>query len=179
MSEPFIAEIRIFTYTFAPRDWAYCNGQIMDISQNTSLFALIGTTYGGDGYTTMGIPNLMGRAPMHPGRGPGLSYYKLGQMGGSAGVELLREQIPSHNHELNVSMQAPTSHSPEGLYPARHEDDAARAKLYSLTPNLPLDSTFDSAAVSNAGNDQMHENRQPFLGLVFCIALLGIFPSRG
>ncbi len=175
MSEPFIAEIRMFTYTFAPRGWAYCNGQIMDISQNTSLFALVGTTYGGDGYTTFGIPNLKGRAPMHPGRGPGLSYYRLGQSGGSAGVYLTEATIPNHSHTMVTTLNPPTSDQPAGLYPTKHKDTNL-AKVYKENPTL--NAQFAAESVSVTGTDQMHENRQPFLGVPFCIALIGIFPTR-
>jgi microcystin-dependent protein len=177
MAEPFIAEIRMFTYTFAPRGWAYCNGQIMPISQNPSLFSLLGTTYGGDGITTFGLPNLQGRIPMHPGRGPGLSSYRLGQAGGSTTDTLTEAQIPDHTHEFTVSMDAPTSASPGGQYPARHEDEAKRSKVYKNNPTLPLDAQFNSAAIGQVGG-QAHENMQPYLTVSFCIALVGIFPSR-
>lgn len=178
MSEPFIAEIRMFTYAYAPAGWAYCDGQRMPIAQNTALFALLGTTYGGDGRYDFGIPNLMGRAPMHPGRGPGLSAYRLGQYGGSLGVELTEAQMPNHEHSLTVSMEAPESDNPTGLFPSRHEDDQLRAKLYRDQPTLPLNAQFASAAVGIAGASLLHENRQPFLTLSFCIALQGLFPPR-
>ena len=102
MSEPFIAEIRIFAGNFAPRSWAFCNGQLLPIAQNTALFSLIGTTYGGDGRTTTALPNLQGKAPMHPGRGPGLTVRQLGQTGGSETVSLTEAQMPSHNHSLQI-----------------------------------------------------------------------------
>ena len=104
MSEPFIAEIRIFPFTFAPRGWAFCNGQVLPIAQNTALFSLIGTTYGGDGRTTLGLPNLMARAPMHPGRGPGLTQRRLGETGGTSTVTLTEAQVPAHSHALKANL---------------------------------------------------------------------------
>ncbi len=141
---------------------------------------VLGTIYGGDGYRDFGVPNLKGRAPIHSGsgHGPGTSHYKLGQMGGVPMVELQESQIPTHNHSLTVSMEAPTSKNPTGLFPARHEDESTRTMMYCLEPDLPLNSTFDSAAVAPMGRNEMHENRQPYLPLPFCIALKGIYPER-
>lgn len=177
MSEPFIAEIRMFTYTFAPRGWAYCNGQIMPIAQHTSLFALVGTTYGGDGRTTFGLPNLQGRVPMHPGRGPGLSSYRLGQAGGSYTVDLTDAQMPAHTHDLQVTLNNPTTTDPGESYPSKYRD-AEDKKEYAYKNNPTLDAQFASAAVGTAGASQEHENKQPYLTVSFCIALIGIFPSR-
>src|SRR5262245_40740557 len=113
MSEPFIAEIRVFGFNFAPRGWAFCNGQILPISQNTALFSLIGTLYGGNGTTNFGLPNLQGTAPMHPGQGPGLDLYSLGEQGGAAQVSLLASEIPQHTHTLNMSSLEGTERSPQ------------------------------------------------------------------
>ena len=114
MSEPFVAEIRIFAGNFAPRSWAFCNGQLLPVSQNTALFSLIGTTYGGDGRTTTALPNLKGRAPMHPGRGPGLTSRRLGQRGGAEMITLSEAQMPSHTHSANASNDAATFNDPNG-----------------------------------------------------------------
>ena len=178
MSEPFIAEIRMFTYTFAPRGWAYCNGQTMPIAQNPSLFSLLGTTYGGDGRTTFGLPNLQGRIPMHPGRGPGLSSYRLGQAGGSSAVQLTDAQMPSHTHNLRATLNNPTTTDPGGLYPSKYKDAEDRKEYaYKDNPTMPLNAQMASAAVGQIGG-QAHENKQPYLTVPFCIALVGIYPSR-
>jgi microcystin-dependent protein len=174
MAEPFIAEIRMFTYTFAPRGWAYCNGQIMPIAQNPSLFSLLGTTYGGDGITTFGLPNLQGRAPIHAGHGPGLSYYRLGQAGGSSTVDLSTSQMPNHTHTMTVTKDAPISRDPGENYPSKHKDED-RGKVFKNNPTL--DAQMASAAIGQVGG-QAHENKQPYLTVSFCIALVGIFPSR-
>ena len=178
MSEPFIAEIRIFGFNFAPRGWAFCDGQLLPIANNTALFSLIGTTYGGDGRTTTALPNLQGRAPMHPGRGPGLTSRRLGQKVGVETVTLTEAQIPSHSHEFVVSMEAPDAINPSNQYPARHEDESVRSKVYREVPTLPLDATFNSAAISTSGGGQAHTNIQPYTTLSFCIALVGLYPSR-
>lgn len=169
MSEPFVAEIRILPYNFAPRGWAFCDGQLLPIQQNTALFSLIGTTYGGDGRTTMALPNLQGRAPMHPGRGPGLAPRRLGQALGSESVTLTTEQIPSHTHLLRANNQGPDVASPGGHAfsnrPSYHTGDSHQV-------------SFASQTVSATGGGQAHQNSQPFLTLNICIALQGIYPSR-
>ena len=114
MSNPFVAEIRIVSFNFAPRGWAFCNGQIMPLSQNTALFSLLGTTYGGNGQTTFALPDLQGRAPLHPGQGPGLSLYSLGEMSGTETVTLLTSEMPAHNHQEFGSNTQPTQQSPLG-----------------------------------------------------------------
>jgi microcystin-dependent protein len=168
MSEPFIAEIRIFAGNFAPRGWAFCNGQLLPIAQNTALFALIGTTYGGDGRTTTALPDLEGRAPMHPGRGPGLSQRRLGEKAGAESVTLAESQIPSHTHQLVGTEEDVDESSPASNYMATGND------LYTSSNG----STLAGSSLQNTGGSQAHNNMQPFLALNFIIALQGLFPSR-
>jgi microcystin-dependent protein len=172
MSEPFVAEIRIFAGNFAPRGWAFCNGQLLPVSQNTALFSLIGTTYGGDGRSTTALPNLKGRAPMHPGRGPGLTSRRLGQRGGVEMVSLSEAQMPNHTHTL---MSQPTP----GNRPT--PDKTSFARTIGASPYHAADSnlvSFADAAVQQTGGSQAHNNLQPFLTLTFIIALVGLYPSR-
>ena len=171
MSEPFTAEIRIFAGNFAPRGWAFCNGQLLPISQNTALFSLIGTTYGGDGRTTTALPNLQGRAPMHPGRGPGLTARRLGQRGGSEMISLSEAQMPSHTHTARASGSAAASNTANGHYMAA---PAGRgSSLYAAASGL---GTFND--LTNTGGSQPHNNMQPYLAINFIIALVGLYPSR-
>jgi microcystin-dependent protein len=168
MTEPFLGELRLFPFNFAPRGWAFCNGQILSIAQNTALFALLGTTYGGNGQTTFALPDLRGRVPISAGQGPGLTSYSLGETGGTETVTLIATQMPAHSHLVNVSNATATSSRPNGNLPAAGG---------SYTD--PGDgSHFDAATVAPAGGSQPHENRQPYLTLNWCIALEGIFPSR-
>ena len=168
MSEPFIAEIRIFAGNFAPRGWAFCDGQLLPISQNTALFSLIGTTYGGDGRTTTALPNMQGRAPMHPGRGPGLTSRRLGENGGAEQVTVSESQMPSHSHSM------------QGVAGA---DQAAPDNAHGLG-NAPVYATpgtivaMGADMVGNTGGSQPHNNMQPFLAMNFIIALQGLYPSR-
>lgn len=175
MSEPFIAEIRLMPYSFAPKYWAFCDGQTVQIAQNSMLYAVIGTTYGGNGTTTFMLPNLQGRIPIHPGRGPGLTYRYLGERGGGPAVSLDVSQMPSHNHDMVVTKEAGTTNNPAGLYPAKHMDPL-KGKIYKEDP--ALDSHFALPAVANTGQGVAHENRQPYLTIPFCIALDGLFPQR-
>lgn len=174
MSEPFIAEIRIFAGNFAPRGWAFCNGQLLPIAQNTALFSLIGTTYGGDGRTTTALPNLEGRAPMHPGRGPGLTSRRLGEKVGTETVTLTEAQIPSHSH----TARADTNNGSTNV-PATTTSLAGSGfdRLYQTdtTENLV---DLASEALSSTGGGQAHDNMQPYLALSFIIALVGLYPSR-
>ena len=172
MSEPFIAEIRIFAGNFAPRSWAFCNGQLLPISQNTALFSLIGTTYGGDGRTTTALPNLKGRAPMHPGRGPGLTSRRLGQRGGVEMVTLSEAQMPNHTHTLRVDGEE----DPEDNDPNNHT--LARAGIYVDVGSNPGLQAMSSSSSDSTGGSQPHNNLQPFLTINFIIALQGLFPSR-
>lgn len=173
MSEPFIAEIRIFAGNFAPRGWAFCNGQLLPISQNTALFSLIGTTYGGDGRTTTALPNMQGRAPMHPGRGPGLTDRRLGQFGGVETVTLTEDQMPNHTHSVGASSLRGASSTAAGNLPAEPRDGI----LYQTdTATNLVDMAPD--AVPSVGGSQAHNNMQPYLAINYIIALVGLFPSR-
>ena len=171
MSEPFVAEIRIFAGNFAPRGWAFCNGQLLPISQNTALFSLIGTTYGGDGRSTTALPNLQGRAPMHPGRGPGLTDRRLGQRGGTETLTLSEAQMPNHTHTLRA-VQRPA------------EENDANDRYFGLTPGNNLYGAASNLvgmadqALPSVGGSQAHNNMQPYLTINFVIALVGLYPSR-
>ena len=173
MSEPFIAEIRIFAGNFAPRSWAFCNGQLLPIAQNTALFSLIGTTYGGDGRTTTALPNLQGRAPMHPGRGPGLTSRRLGQRGGTETITLTEGQMPQHNHSLQAVIQPASTHSPDNTTAL-----ARSVNGYSYKSGATADSVLDTGALLPEGGNQYHNNLQPYLTMNFIIALAGLYPSR-
>jgi microcystin-dependent protein len=170
MSEPFLAEIRIFGFNFAPRGWALCDGQILPINQYQALYSLLGTTYGGDGRTSFGLPDLRGRVPLHEGQGSGLSNRALGSKGGVENVVLTGAQMPNHTHTLNGTGVAATTDSPAGAVFAQTLDDryAPATELVNAA----------SEAILNAGGSQAHDNMQPSLVLNFCIALQGTFPSR-
>lgn len=174
MSEPFLAEIRIFAGNFAPRGWAFCNGQLLPIAQNTALFSLIGTTYGGDGRTTTALPNLKGRAPMHPGRGPGLTARRLGQKGGVETVTLTEAQMPSHTHSLRALRDPGDLFGPQNRSLARSRNGA----VYQSNASTNL-VAMNAASLTNAGGSLPHNNVQPFLTMNFIIALVGLYPSRG
>jgi microcystin-dependent protein len=172
MADPFIAEIRIFPFTFAPKGWAWCNGQLMPLSQNTALFALLGTIYGGNGSSNFALPDLQGRAPMHPGQGPGLSWHNLGETGGSETVTLLQSEMPAHQHALRAATQD-------------NGDVSLVSNSASLAPSsggtLYQDSantTLSPQALTPVGGDAPHNNMQPYLTFYFCIALQGVFPPR-
>ncbi len=171
MADPFVAEIRIFPFNFAPRGWAWCDGQLLPLSQNTALFSLLGTTYGGDGKSNFALPDLQGRAPMHPGQGPGLSLHDLGETGGSETVTLLESEIPAHAHGWRASQSDGINQSPAadmlatGVAIGQY---GAPGALVALSPN----------ALAPAGGDQPHNNLQPYLTFYFCIALQGVYPPR-
>ncbi len=175
MADPFVAEIRIFPFNFAPTGWAFCDGQLLPLSQNTALFSLLGTTYGGDGKSNFALPNMQGNAPMHPGQGPGLSLHDLGEIGGSETVSLLESEMPIHTHFI----QAYTGD------PADNRNPAPTKSLGAPSPGLLYDTTttplqiMAPQAIAPAGGDQPHNNMQPYLTLNFCIALQGVFPPRG
>jgi microcystin-dependent protein len=175
MADPFVAEIRIFPFNFAPKGWAFCAGQLLPISQNTALFSLLGTTYGGDGKSNFALPNLEGNAPMHPGQGPGLSLHDLGETGGSQTVSLLESEIPSHPHAMRAASDAADNNSPQSNTAA---PPAGRGNNLYITTNNPL-SMMNPQALTPSGGDQPHNNMQPYLTLNFCIALQGVFPPRG
>ena len=174
MSSPFVAEIRIFGFNFPPTGWAFCNGQLLPISQNTALFSLLGTFYGGDGKSTFALPNLQGSAPIHQGQGQGLSERFLGEPGGSQSVTLLDSEMPFHTHALMASPD-----------PADLGAPAPNRSLARSQPNIykqPANANpqpLAPQAVGVTGGSLPHNNMMPFLTLNFCIALQGIFPPRG
>jgi microcystin-dependent protein len=172
MSEPFLAEVRIFAGNFAPRGWAFCNGQLLPISQNTALFSLIGTTYGGDGRTTTALPDLQGRVPMHPGRGPGLTARRLGERGGVGEVTLTEAQMPSHGHGARASTEVGEENDPVNASLAGSVGNTMYTQAAGSTVNLHTDS------LASTGGSQAHNNLQPFLAMSFIIALQGLYPSR-
>ena len=173
MADPFVAEIRIFPFNFAPRGWAWCDGQLLPLSQNTALFSLLGTTYGGNGMSNFALPDLQGRAPMHPGQGPGLSLHDLGETGGSETVTLLESETPAHSHTIRdhdldlAELNAPSSN--------RVLAQSANGTIYGAAANLV---NMSSQALPPTGGDQPHNNMQPYLTFYFCIALQGVFPPR-
>lgn len=171
--DPFVAEIRIFPFNFAPRGWAWCDGQLLPLSQNTALFSLLGTTYGGNGKSNFALPDLQTRAPMHPGQGPGLSLHDLGETGGSETVSLLESEIPSHAHALRGNNTLADNAVPTDSSIARQTfnmfQTTINANLVAMAPE----------SLPPAGGDQPHNNMQPYLTFYFCIALQGVFPPRG
>ncbi|HEX5502327.1 MAG TPA: tail fiber protein [Thermomicrobiales bacterium] len=170
--DPFLGEIRMFGGNFAPKGWAFCNGQLLPIAQNTALFSLLGTTYGGNGQTTFGLPDLRGRAPLHWGQGPGLSPYTQGEQGGQEQITLISGQMPTHAHAANAVAGGGNNSSPAGnVWAASTTRDSIYA---SGSPGT----TMNPAAIGNAGGNQPHENRQPYLTVSFIIALEGIYPTR-
>lgn len=170
MSEPFISEIRMFGFDFPPRGWAFCDGQILSIAQNTALFSLLGTTYGGNGQSTFALPDLRGRTPLHFGQGSGLQPRNLGELGGTETQTLLPAQLPAHNHALTAAAAANTG-EPGAARPATGE---VRAFRESVSATVPM----AADAVAPSGGTQPHPNMQPSLVVNFSIALEGIFPSR-
>ena len=175
MADPFVAEIRIFAFNFAPKGWAFCDGQLLPISQNTALFSLLLTTYGGDGKSTFALPNMQGNAPMHPGQGPGLSLHDLGEMSGSDTVTLLQTEIPLHTHAMRAHNGDQADHQIPG--PTTSLAQSANGSAFQTTTNANL-AQLAFQALSPAGGDQPHNNLMPYLTLNFCIALQGVFPPR-
>ncbi len=174
MSEPFVAEIRMFGGNFAPRGWAFCNGQILAISQNTALFALLGTTYGGNGQTTFALPNLQDSSPMHQGQGPGLTNRVLGESSGSATATLIASEMPAHSHQAQADASGGGQSSPVNA--AWGAGGRGRPPAYSA--NQAPGAALSGQALAPTGGNQPHNNRSPYLGVSFIIALQGIFPSR-
>jgi microcystin-dependent protein len=175
MADPFVAEIRIFPFNFAPRGWAWCDGQLLPLSQNTALFSLLGTTYGGNGKSNFALPDLQGRAPMQPGQGPGLSLHDLGETGGSETVTLLESEIPSHSHGwLVAGAEVGEARNPTNMALARTTN--VGGNLFGAPNNLVQ---MSDQALPPAGGDQPHNNLMPYLTFYFCIALQGVFPPRG
>ncbi len=173
MSEPFLAEIRIVGFNFAPRGWAFCDGQMLPINQNQSLYSLLGTTYGGDGRTTFALPDLRSRGPLHAGDSDFGRSFQLGQKGGAETVTLVADQLPPHRHDVKASAEAATSSDPT---------NHVLAKQRRFGPEAYADATqlvdLDSAALANAGASEAHNNLQPYTVLNFVIALRGLFPPR-
>ncbi len=169
MADPFVAEIRIFPFNFAPKGWAFCDGQLLPLSQNTALFSLLGTTYGGNGKSNFALPDLQGNVPVHAGQGPGLSLYDLGQQGGSETVTLLTSEMPAHAHQamaLGAFADQPA--------PANNTWGRTSANPY-ISPSTGQMSPF---ALAVTGSSFPHNNMQLYLTLNFCIALQGVFPPR-
>ena len=186
MAEPFLGEIVLFGGNFAPRSWALCNGQLLSISSNQALFAILGTTYGGDGRTSFALPDLRGRVPLCEGTGPGLTSRNLGARGGDEDVTLTSTQMPTHTHDANLDFQIQGRNAMANFMPPL---GPAPGNVLAMVPNVNLYSTSEasltalggvnfSAAVENAGGNAPHTNMQPFLALNYIIALQGIFPSR-
>jgi microcystin-dependent protein len=173
MAEAFLGEIRMFGGSFAPRGWAFCNGQIMPISQNQALFSLLGTSYGGDGITTYGLPDLRGRAPVHQGQGAGLSPYYVGEKIGTENVTLLVSNLPGHNHALNAVSTGGNQAGPTNNYPA--VESTGTSLNYSSGPS---NTTLTSLAIGITGSNVPFPIIQPVLCVSFIICLAGIFPTR-
>ncbi len=171
MSNPFVAEVRMVGFSFAPTGWALCNGQVLPISQNTALFSLLGTIYGGNGSSTFALPDFQGRAPIQHGQGPGLSDYLIGETGGAETVTLLESQIPSHSHAYRASDNVAERNNPAGNLYSVPDSGRIYAAANNLTPMSPN-------ALTPAGGGQPHNNMPPYLTLNFIIALQGIFPPR-
>lgn len=174
--DPFVAEIRIFPFNFAPKGWAFCDGQLLPISQNTALFSLLGTTYGGDGKSTFALPDLQGSAAMHPGQGQGLSLYDLGQVGGSQFVTLIQSEMPVHQHNVGMA-NATNGNSLTPVGSTWATTPSGRGLLFVYHPGPPTAKML-ADSILPAGGSQPHNNMQPYLTLNFCIALQGVFPAR-
>lgn len=165
MAEPFLSEIRVMSFVFAPKGWALCNGQLLPINQNQALFSLLGTTYGGNGQVNFALPNLQGRVPIHVGQG-----HVLGGLGGEAAHTLTASELPGHTHVVSAASNTATTDTPAA-------DGVPTVSSVDLYRNLSTPVAMEPAMVSSAGGNQAHMNMQPFLTLNFCIALQGIFPS--
>ena len=178
-SEPFIAEIKMFAGNFAPRGYAFCDGAILPISQNQALFSLLGTTYGGDGRTTFALPDLRGRTAIHPGTGPGLSAYRLGQAGGAEQVTLTVNQMPSHNHSVSATLRGTNTAGDSSVPGGNTLASKSRTDIYqTAAPDVDMQAGSVAVSQANAGGGQAHENRMPYLAINHIIALQGIYPSR-
>jgi microcystin-dependent protein len=171
MSNPFVAEIRIFGFNFNPRGWAFCQGQILPISQNTALFSLLGTNYGGNGTSNFGLPDFRSRVPVSQGSGPGLTSYFVGQTGGTENVSLTTNALPAHNHTAGCQTATGNAYSGHNAVPA---PDAGGNNVYSS----PSNGMMNSQELTQTGGTTPHNNLQPFLGVNYCIALQGVFPPR-
>ena len=172
--DPFVAEIRIFPFNFSPQGWAFCDGQLLPLSQNTALFSLLGTTYGGNGTSNFALPDLQGRTPMHPGQGPGLSLHDLGEASGSDTVTLLPSEMPNHPHTMRANTDFAAVQTPSS---ARSIARSQNTNAYKAPAGQPV-VQLSPGALAPAGGDQPHNNLQPYLTLNFNIALQGVFPPR-
>lgn len=175
--DPFLGEIRLMSFQMAPKGWMYCQGQLLNVLQNQALFSLLGTTYGGDGRTTFGLPDLRGRTIVGVGTGNGLSPYVAGQMGGTENVSLQQNQMPAHNHTFSGTIKtgdAAELKQPSGAFPA----PGSATPFTAGSPNATLNTSALSGSLSNAGGSQPHENRMPTLVLNYAIAVQGVYPSR-
>ncbi|WP_027003665.1 phage tail protein [Hugenholtzia roseola] len=183
MLEAFIGSIVLFAGNFAPRGWALCEGQILPIAQNTALFSILGTTYGGNGQTTFALPDLRGRVPLSQGQGPGLPNIQLGEMGGQATVTLITPQIPAHTHTLQAANGAATTSTPQnGLlatWNGTEDSEGTNVTGHSFVTGATPTTTLAPTSIGSAGGSQPHNNMQPYLGLNYIICLEGIYPSRG
>jgi microcystin-dependent protein len=173
--DPFVAEIRIFPFNFPPKGWAFCDGQLLPLSQNTALFSLLGTTYGGDGKSNFALPNMQGNAPMHPGQGPGLSLHDLGETAGSETVTLLDSEMPSHAHVMRVHNADQADHQTPGPSTVLAQSANGNAYHDNTSQNLV---NLNPVILAPAGGNQPHNNMQPYLTLNFCLALQGVYPPR-
>lgn len=177
MTDPYIGEIRVFPIDYAPTGWATCDGQIMLIQQNTALFSLIGVTYGGNGTTNFALPNLQGRVPVHQGQGRGLSPYYIGENGGSEAVTLLTSQVPQHTHSLQGNQRQAELNTPG---PANSLARSTPVTIYKTPAGIVPAQPLASGALGNpVGGNQPHNNLMPYITLNICIALTGVYPTRG
>lgn len=179
MSEPFIGEIRLFGGNFAPRGWAFCNGQLLPVSQNTALFSVLGTTYGGDGRTTFALPDLQGRAPMHQGQGPGLTPRTIGEKDGASSVTLQSNQMPAHTHQAMAGSGDADSQDPTNrVWAKTYQTGLGGRKQYKSAYSTTAEEAMSPQALAAQGGNAAHNNMQPYLGLSFIIALQGVYPVR-
>ncbi len=178
--EPFLGQIILVGFNFAPRGWAFCNGQLLSIAQHSALFSLLGTTYGGDGRTTFGLPDLRGRCAVGMGQGPGLSNYTQGERAGQENVTLLQTQMPAHTHTLGASSAIGTVSDPADAVIANNQVTIERGKTIPASAFIQSGPTvaMNAQAIQTTGGNQAHENRQPYIAMNYVIALEGIFPSR-
>jgi microcystin-dependent protein len=174
MADPFVAEIRIYPFNFAPKGWAFCDGQLLPLSQNTALFSLLGTTYGGDGKSNFALPDMQGNSPMHPGQGPGLSLHDLGETGGSETVTLLESEIPSHSHAVMAAANPALINLPA---PTNTLARSQNSTVYQSVTNTNVVQMAQNV-IAPAGGSLPHNNMMQYLTLNFCIALQGVFPPR-
>lgn len=179
MADPYIGEIRMFGFDYAPIGWVFCDGQLLPAMQYQALLAVVGTIYGGDGQNTLGVPNLQGRIPICYGQGYGLTPYAINASGGNATVTLTANQIPNHTHNWVVVNQNGTTNNPNDLYCGIHIETAGKGLIYKTFPSAPtLDTQFAQQTIAQNGGNLGHENNQPYLPVNFCIATEGVFPVR-